>query len=314
MAQNIPRTTDDTPKPTELLDVAVVGGSFAGLTAALYLARGRKRLAVIDAGETRNRAASSAHGFLGQDGRPPAEIRAAGLRDLLAYPEAVLIPGHVTTIHGSPDDFTLTLADGGTLRARRVILAHGMRDILPDLPGLAQIWGQTAFQCPYCHGYELAGQPTGLLMSGAKVAEHAQFLTDWAPGLTVFDPDASAEDMASLAAAGIPVIQSPVQRIEAEGDRLRALHLADGRRIPLAVLYMVSRAEPASDLPQQLGCKMETGPQGPYVATDMIKATSVPGVFAAGDLARPVFGAVFAAADGAMAGVACQRSLALSAT
>ena len=300
---------DRTRGDGEMLDAVVIGGSFAGISAALYLARGRRSVAVVDEGQTRNRFATSAHGLIGHDGKPPAQIRAEGLRDLLAYPEARLIAGRALRITGQSDDFTVELTDRN-LRCRRLVLAYGMRDLLPDLPGLAEIWGQTAFQCPYCHGYELSDRKAALWMGGPHVVEHARFLRQWAPDLTLLpDGPLSAENRAALNAAGIPMEEAAPTALLHDGPRLQAIRLADGRLLPVEVLYMAPPAEPACDLAAQLGCRMEAGMQGPIVAVDMMQASSVPGVFAAGDLARPVFGAAFAVAAGVMAGTACHRSL-----
>ncbi|NTT88147.1 NAD(P)/FAD-dependent oxidoreductase [Tabrizicola fusiformis] len=302
---------DRTRGDGEMLDAVVIGGSFAGISAALYLARGRRSVAVVDEGETRNRFASAAHGLLGHDGKPPAQIRAEGLRDLLAYPEARLIAGRALRVTGQRDDFTVELA-GQSLRCRRLVLAYGMRDLLPDLPGLAEVWGQTAFQCPYCHGYELSDRKAALWMGGPHVADHARFLRQWVPELTLL-PDGllSEQDHATLTSAGVRVAAAAPVRLQSDGPRLQVIHLSDGRTLPAEVLYMATRAEPACDLAAQLGCRMEMGMQGPIVAVDAMQASSVPGVFAAGDLARPVFGAGFAVAAGVMAGTACHRSLVL---
>lgn len=297
----------------EIRDAVVIGGSFAGISAALYLARGRRQVTVVDEGLTRNRFAAAGHGLLGHDGRPPAEIQAAGISDLMAYPEARMVQDRVVAVSGQADDFRLTLASGRKIRARRLVLAYGTRDILPDLPGLAQVWGRTAFQCPYCHGYELADRRAALWFAAPGVAEHARFLQQWVPDLTVVTDgaDLSAEDLTALTCAGIAVETARLTAAESEGGTLRALRLADGRRLPVEVLYMVPRNEPACDLAAQLGCRMAEGRQGPIVETGMMQETSIPGVFAAGDLDRPVFGAAFALAEGVMAGTACHRSLLL---
>lgn len=295
----------------EIRDAVVIGGSFAGISAALYLARGRRQVTVVDEGLTRNRFAAHGHGLLGHDGRPPAEIQAAGISDLLAYPEARMVQDRVVAVAGQADDFRVTLATGRVLRARRLVLAYGTRDILPDLPGLAAIWGRTAFQCPYCHGYEMAGRPAALWFAAPGVAEHARFLQQWVPDLTVATDGAPLPeaDAAALQAAGIAVETARLTAVESDGDALRGLFLADGRRLAVEVLYMVPRNEPACDLAAQLGCRMAEGRQGPIVETSQMQETSVPGVFAAGDLDRPVFGAAFALAEGVMAGTACHRSL-----
>ncbi|MCU0898916.1 MAG: NAD(P)/FAD-dependent oxidoreductase [Cypionkella sp.] len=289
-------------------DVAIVGGSFAGLAAGLMLARGRRRVVVFDEGQTRNRFADAGHGFLGMDGLAPAEMQRRGQADLLAYPTAQIVPQRVTSVTGTQGRFILTARESWT--ARQVILAHGMRDNLPDIPGLAEGWGQWAMQCPYCHGYEAADQPTGILMTGAAPPHHLTMLRDWTGDLALFcngyAPDADTRAKAN--AWGIPVYDPPVVAIRNDGPH-RTLLLADGREVARAVLYLVSRSEPSCDLAAQLGCAMEDGPTGPFVSVDMMQQTSVPGLFAAGDLCRPMYGALFAAADGARAGAGAHHAL-----
>ncbi|MDR7123559.1 NAD(P)/FAD-dependent oxidoreductase [Pseudotabrizicola sp. 4114] len=290
------------------IDVAIVGGSFAGLAAGLMLARARRRVVVFDDGQTRNRFAAEGHGFLGMDGLAPAEMQRRGQADLLAYPTARIERARVTTIRARDGGFELQA--GAPWRAAKVILAHGMRDILPDIPGLEAGWGQWAMQCPYCHGYEVADQPTGILMTSPAVPHHLTMLRDWTHDLALFCnghplPD---EVRAKAAGWGIPIYDLPVVAIRDEG-KSRTLLLADGQQVQRAVVYLVSRSEPSCDLPAQLGCRTEDGMTGPFVSVDMMQNTSVPGVFAAGDLCRPMYGALFAAADGARAGSAAHHAL-----
>jgi thioredoxin reductase len=291
-------------------DVAVIGASFAGLTAALYLARSRRRVMLFDTRETRNRFAPAAHGFLGQNGRSPADIRLAGLADVLAYPGVTHLADRVTTITATAPHFRLTTASG-VFEARQVVLAFGMRDILPPLPGLAECWGISAMQCPFCHGYELADLPTGVLMTGPASLHHARMLRQWTGDLTLFINGHALTDVdrAGLADRGIRLTEGRVAGLDQRDGNLAAVVLQDGQRIARRVLYLAPRAEPACGLAAQLGCAMTEGPNGPYLIVDALQATSVPGVFAAGDVARPMYGAVFAAADGAMAAVACSHAL-----
>lgn len=290
------------------VDVAIIGGSFAGLAAGLMLARGRRRVVVFDDGQTRNRFADTGHGFLGMDGLSPAEMQRRGQRDLLAYPTARIIPQRVTTITGEQGRFTLSGAEQWI--ARQVILAHGMRDSLPPIPGLAEGWGQWAMQCPYCHGYEVADQPTGILMTSPAAPHHLTMLRDWTDDLVLFcNGHALPDDIrAEATGRGIPVHDAPVIAVKDDGIH-RTLHLADGTQVPRKVIYLVSRAEPSCDLPHQLGCQMEEGVSGPFVTVDTLQRTSVAGVFAAGDLCRPMYGALFAAADGARAGASAHHAL-----
>ena len=293
----------------EQVDVVVVGGSFAGLSAALYLARGRRRVVVVDEGLTRNRFAPAGHSLFGFDGRSPAEIRAAGLRDLLAYPSATAVSGRVASIVNADGGFRVT-GQGVDLMARRIILAHGMRDILPDLPGLDQVWGKQAFQCPYCHGYEAADQPTAVWMNGHMGVDHTLFLRQWAgKELTLLTDGAEVPQGAErLVAAGIGLETGRLQAISVLQGKMVGI-VTDMGELPARVLYMMPQTEPASDLPRQLGLAMAKGPSGEYVKVDDMKQTSRPGIFAVGDLIRPMYGAAFAVADGAMAGPACHRSL-----
>ncbi|MDO8883972.1 NAD(P)/FAD-dependent oxidoreductase [Pseudotabrizicola sp.] len=290
------------------IDVAIVGGSFAGLAAGLMLARARRRIVVFDEGHTRNRFADAGHGFFGMDGLPPAEMQRRGQSDLLSYPSARIMAARVNAISGQDGDFIINASENW--RAKKVILAHGMRDILPDIPGLATGWGQWAMQCPYCHGYEVADQPTGILMTSATAPHHLTMLRDWTDDLALFCnghplPD---EARAKAKAWGIPVYDMPVVAIKDDGAS-RSILLADGVQVQRAVLYLVSQSEPSCDLPAQLGCAMEQGMTGPFVSVDMMQRTSVAGVFAAGDLCRPMYGALFAAADGARAGTATHHAL-----
>lgn len=297
------------PAPT--LDVAIVGGSFAGLSAGLPVARARRSVVVFDSGLPRNRFAAASHGFLGHDGRAPDAIRRDGRAQYLVYPTARLVEDEVVAIDGERDRFRLATRGGGEVLARRVVLAFGMRDALPEIPGLAACWGRSAMQCPYCHGYEAADLPTGLLVTGASPLHHARLLGDWTGDLAVFANGhaIAPDDRAAIEALGLRIHDAPVVRIEATDGHIEALHLADGARVPRAALYLATRAAPASDLAARLGCRMIEGAYGPYVAVDMMQQTSVPGVFAAGDLTRPAYNAPAAAADGARAGAAAHQSL-----
>lgn len=160
-------------------DVIVIGGSYAGMAAALQLARARRKVLVIDAGQRRNRFARHSHGFLGQDGVGPAHIWAEARRQLLAYPEMRWIEGTASSITGRKDDFRVSTETDGTFAGHRLLLATGVSDQLPEIPGLAERWGGTVFHCPYCHGYELDQGRIGVIASGAMSIHQAQLLPEW---------------------------------------------------------------------------------------------------------------------------------------
>ena len=288
-------------------DVIVVGGSYAGLSAATQLARARRRVLVIDGGRRRNRYADRSHGFLTQDGTEAAAIAAQARAQLRAYPTVAWANETAVAASSAGAGFDVALPDGGTVRARRLILATGVVDTLPAVDGLEERWGTSVFHCPYCHGYELDEGAIGVLAAGEASLHQALMLPDWGQVTLLlngaFEPQ--PDQLAALARRGVAVERTPVARIEGRADVV----LRDGRRLRLAGLFVATRTHIASPLAGQLGCVLETGPLGPYVATDAQKASSVPGVFCCGDMARPAGNVALAVADGALAGIAAHRSL-----
>ncbi len=292
-------------------DVAIIGGSFAGLSAALQLARARRSVTVLDAGEPRNRFAAASHGFLTQDGAKPAAMLAEARRQLTAYPTARFVETRAERASGIADAFSVTLHGGDELSARRIILAHGVSDSLPDIPGLAEEWGKRVAHCPYCHGYEFGGGPLGVLAANGEVAlHHAMLVREWGP-VTLFLNGAVEPDAAMLQqfeARSVMVERRPVAAV-ASGAASLTVRLADGHAVDIAGLFTQPHSRPSTDIGQQLGCLHVDAPFGPILKVDETKQTTVSGVFAAGDIARPAPNVPFAVADGAMAGVAAHRSL-----
>jgi thioredoxin reductase len=288
-------------------DVIVIGGSFAGLAAALQIARARRNVLVIDAGLRRNRFADSSHGFLGQDGRAPGEIIADARRQLLAYPTAALTEGTVVGASRIDNGFAVTLDNGDDLTAKRLVLASGVVDALPSISGLEERWGKSVFHCPYCHGYELDNGRIGILATSELSMHQAILIADWGKVTLfvngTFEPD--AEQMASLSARGVSVERSRVAELSGHAD----VKLADGRTIPFDGLFTVSRTSMASPVPEQLGCKFAEGPLGNHIETSGLMETSVAGVFACGDAAKAMGSVSIAVADGAIAGVGAHQSL-----
>jgi thioredoxin reductase len=302
----------------ETFDVIVVGGSFAGLSAAMQLARARRRVLVVDTGLPRNRFAPASHGFLGQDGRAPSEIIEAARAQVLAYPTADLRHDEATHAAAAGDNFEVRLASGVAVRARRLVLATGIVDELPDLPGLRERWGRTVLHCPYCHGYEVAGGRLGILAIGEASLHQALLLPDWSSDITLFPNGAfepGDEQRRALTARGVRIDSRRVIEVVGEGERLEGVRVggsAGGTVVRLDALFTGSRTRMASPMAEQLGCAMDDGPFGPVIRTDAWKETSVPRVFAAGDIARVPHNATWASADGVTAGIGAHRSLALS--
>ncbi|WP_248798247.1 NAD(P)/FAD-dependent oxidoreductase [Pseudomonas sp. MWU13-2105] len=291
--------------------VVVVGASFAGLSAAMQLARARQRVLLIDSGRPRNRFAATAHGFLGQDGQPPQAIRDEALRQLLRYPTVEFVQGEVVSARQVDAGFAVMLADGREERAARLILATGLRDELPAIPGLQERWGHTVLHCPYCHGYEVRDLSLGVLATMPLSAHQAGMIPDWGPTVYftqgLYEPD--AEQLAHLQARGVRIERTPVVELLGQAPALEAVRLSDGRLIELRALFVGPKTHMASPLAEQLGCLFDEGPLGAYLRVDERKETSVPGVFAAGDAASPMHNATLASAAGVMAGFGVHQSL-----
>lgn len=288
-------------------DVIVIGGSYAGMAAALQLARARRTVLVIDAGQRRNRFASHSHGFLGQDGVDPAIIWTEARRQLLAYPDVRWIEGTAGTTTGRKDDFRIATEVGDAFAGRRILLATGVIDRLPGIPGLAERWGRAVFHCPYCHGYELDRGRIGVIATGPMSIHQAQLLPEWGAvtfltnGALTLEP-AQRDD---LRKRGVAIVETPLARIVGTAD----VELRDGRVLPFAGLFTATRTEPAGPLAEAAGCAMIETPMGRQIQTADSKETSIPGIFACGDVARTPHSVSLAVGDGAWAGAQLHRSL-----
>ncbi|QSB13976.1 NAD(P)/FAD-dependent oxidoreductase [Natronosporangium hydrolyticum] len=285
-------------------DVVVVGGGAGGLTAALVLARSRRRVAVIDAGEPRNAPAEHVRGFLSQDGTPPVELLAAGRSELAQY-GVDMIGDRVDRVEPG---FTLSLASGRQLTARRLVVATGLRDELPELPGVRERWGRDLLHCPYCHGYEVRDQPTAVLGTHPAAVHHALLLRQWTDDLSYLPhtQPVSEQDRLRLTARGIRVVEGEVDRLEIVDDQLRGVVLAGGELVERQVVFIFPRMVPRDDLLRSLGCDRDE--QG-WVTTDRTGRTSVPGVWAVGNVVDPRAQVVTAAGMGSAAGFALNNDL-----
>ena len=288
-------------------DVIVIGGSYAGMAASLQLLRARRSVLIIDAGQRRNRFAHHSHGFLTQDGVDPAAIAATARRQLAAYPTLAWVEAEAIAATGRRDDFTVNTNDGQVHRGRRILLATGVRDLLPEVDGLAARWGRSVFHCPYCHGYELDQGRIGVIASGPMSVHQAELLAEWGT-VTFLTNDVLTLDAAMRAALerkGITIEEAGIKAVEGNAD----LRLVDGRVLSFAGLFVASTVMPSSAIHAQLGCDCAEGPMGWTIAVDGAKKTTVPGVFACGDAAVMPHSLSIAVGDGAMAGLHLHRSL-----
>lgn len=290
-------------------DVIVLGGSYAGMAAALQVARARRSVLVIDAGLRRNRFVSHSHGFLGQDGGEPGEIARNARAQLMAYPTVTWFEDTAITARHEADGFAITLKEGQPMVGRRLIMALGVKDTLPSVPGIQERWGQSVFHCPYCHGYEIKG-PLGVMATGPASLNQALLLSDWGP-VTFFLNGAFVPDTdqrLQLDERGVTIESASVTEIRGHAD----IALEDDRVIELSGLFVMPKVRPSSSLFADIGCAVDEGPQGSFIRTDSAKQTTVAGVFACGDAARSTHSISLAVGDGALAGQSTHRSLVLS--
>ncbi|MNX71473.1 Thioredoxin reductase [compost metagenome] len=302
------------PDLTAPYDVTIVGGGPAGLSAALLLGRARKRVLLLDAGTPRNARAHEVHGFVTRDGTPPAEFRRLAHEQLTAYPSVTRASQLVERITGEVEAFHLQLQAGTRVRSRRVLLALGMVDVLPALPGYRELWGSSLFQCPYCHAWEEQDKAFGFLAPGPDKMEFGAFLLGWTADVTVFTDarfEVPAVIRASLEAAGVQLEERPIRRLvsrtgdDVHGDRLEAVELVDGTRIAREVLF-VRPPQRQTALVEAMGLALD---QNGFVQVDARQETSCRGIFAAGDMTTQMQSAMTAAAAGYQAAAMLNHDL-----
>lgn len=276
---------DTTHSATNIRDVAIIGGGAAGLSAALTLARARRNVTVIDAGEPRNAPAAGAHGLLGNEGINPFDLLARGRTEAQTY-GAEIIRARVIEARPDGDDYVVTLDDGRQIGARQLIIASGVRDVLPDIEGLRDRWGRDVVHCPYCHGWEIRDQSLGIIATSEMSAYQSIMFHQWSADITLFSQgiEFGDKELDTLAAVGIPVIDEPVEALEITNDQLSGVRLADGSTIAVEAVGVSSGMRANLDGLEALGLETETIPPGTYLKADDTGHTNVPGVWGAGNV------------------------------
>jgi thioredoxin reductase len=324
---------------TEKYAVVVIGGGAAGLSAALVLGRARHRTLVVDAGEPRNAPAAHMQGYLTRDGMPPAEFLALGREEIARYGVELLrdrvvgvtrgedfteVQGKAFTEARGEDltvapgaDFTVVLSGGRTVRARRLVVATGLKDELPAVAGVAERFGRDVLHCPFCHGWEVRDQPFGVLASSPASVHQALMVSQWSKDVrfflhTVAEEELSDEDLRRLATAGVEVVPGEVAGLVVEDDRLTGVRLADGAEHARSVLFLAPRAVPQTGLLEGLGAELHETPFGAYPVVDATGLTTVPGVWAAGNAIGFAEQVVHAASGGYRAASAIVGDLLMS--
>ncbi|CCH31720.1 NAD(P)/FAD-dependent oxidoreductase [Actinosynnema sp. NPDC047251] len=293
-------------------DVVVVGGGAAGLNGALMLARSRRSVVVVDAGEPRNAPADGVHGLLGREGTPPAELLARGRDEVRSYGGHV-VPGRVDAVAFADDGFAVTLADGRAVRARRLLVATGLVDELPAVPGLRERWGREVLHCPYCHGYEVRDRAVGVLAGGPMSVHQALLFRQLTDDVTYFANGAepAADETERLAARGIRIVAGQVAAVEVADDRLTGVRLADGTVVARDALVVAPRMVARVGFLRAIGLHPVEHPSGAgeHLAADPTGRTDVHGVWVAGNSADLAAQVGAAAAAGAMAGAQINADL-----
>jgi thioredoxin reductase len=286
-------------------DVAIIGGGAAGLSGALVLGRARRRVVVIDAGSPRNAPAAHMHGFLSRDGMPPAELLELARHEASRY-GVELVSGEVVSVEPG---FSIQLGGGDTIEARRLLLATGATDELPELPGVRERWGRDFLHCPYCHGWEVRDQPLGVLATGPGSVDYAQLIRQWSDDVVYFahTHELATGEREQLGARSIHVVDGEVQQLVVEEESLSGVALADGHIIPRAALFIRPNMRPRlSGLVEKLGCELD---DLGFLRVDSVGLTTAPGVWAAGNVANPRAQVITAAGEGSAAAIAINADL-----
>jgi len=296
-------------KEIQEYDVIVTGGSYAGLSAAMALGRSLRKVLVIDSGRPCNRQTPHSHNFLTQDGKAPAEIARVAREQVQKYPTVSFLEGFADQGRKTGSGFEIQTAAGETFAAKKLIFASGIRDILPDIEGLVACWGITVIHCPYCHGYEVRGEKTGILGNGDYGYEFSKMIQHWTRDLSLFTNGTSsltAEQSAELQAHGIRIIEKEIDSLRHENGHLQAILFKDGSHEELKALYARADFEQSCPIPLALGCELdETG----YLRVDPMQSTSVPGIYACGDNTTPMRAVSNAVAQGTFAGAVLNKEL-----
>jgi thioredoxin reductase len=292
-------------------DVIVVGGSAAGLSAALMLGRARRRVVVVDNTQPRNRFAAHMYGVLGHDGLDPRQLIAKGREEAAAYGVTFLNASVARVDDRDRTLATLTL-DGNVRACRALIVATGITDHLPDIPGLSERWGRSVLHCPYCHGWEIRDRRLGVLATSPLAVHQAQLVRQWSDRVVFFSSEAGRLDPESerrLTARGIDVITSPVVEVLGEGEHMTGVRTAEGMTFAVDAIFTTSMPEPRDDFLKELHLARRDTPLGSFLVVDGTGRTSHARIWAAGNVTDPAQNVPMAVSAGAVAGAMANMAL-----
>ena len=289
-------------------DVIIVGGSYAGLATGMALGRALRRVLIVDSGLPCNRQTPHSHNFITQDGVPPLEIAALARQQVARYGTVELMNGTVTEVMRSAQGFDVQV-DSLVFSATKLVFATGVRDVLPDIPGLAACWGISVLHCPYCHGYEVRDEVTGVLGNGERGFELARLISNWTKDLTLFTngpSTLSAEQVTKLYEHHIRVVETAIAELEHVEGQIEQVHFMDGKAAAIKALYSLTAFEQHCSIPQRLGCELT---QEGYITVDPQQRTSMHGIYACGDNTTRLRTVANAVAMGTTAGMMLNKEL-----
>lgn len=269
--------------PGNNFDVIIIGGSYSGLAAGMALGRALRKVLIIDSGNPCNRQTPHSHNFITHDGRTPSEIAALARQQVERYSTVTFLNDRAIYSAKTSNGFEVRTRSGETARARKLIFATGITDILPAIPGLADSWGISVLHCPYCHGYEVRNERTGIVANGEAAFELASLISNWTLDLTIFTNGTAtftSAQAATLAKHGISIVDTSIEMLEHTNGHLQRIVFKDGADYPVKALYIRAPFVQHSDIPQSLGCELT---DDGYIRIDTMHRTTVPGVFACGD-------------------------------
>lgn len=290
-------------------DVVIIGGSYAGMSAAMALGRSRKNVLVVDGGDPCNKSTPHSHNFLTQDGVAPSDISKIAKDQVLNYPTVHWYDGTVYDVMGEAESFEVAIDGGKTVVSRRIILATGLKDTLPEIPGFKECWGKTIIHCPYCHGYEFSDQKTGILAPADQAFEMVKLIGNWTDNLKLFllqNDRLNGEDLDEILDKGIHIVSHSIREVVHDEGVLSHLVMEDDSKVELKALYARLATEQKLSFVKAIGCAtLESG----HLEVDMFGKTTVEGVYAIGDCANPMRSVATAVYTGNMAGAFINKEL-----
>lgn len=290
-------------------EIIIIGGSFAGLSAAMALGRALRRVLVIDNQNPCNKATPHSHNFITQDGKTPLEITTVAKQQVSVYKTVKFYDGLAIKAKQNQEGFEIITQNNDAFTAKKLIFATGLKDIMPNIPGFSECWGKTVIHCPYCHGYEVKHEATGILANGDMAFHYAQLITNWTKNLTIFTNGTSTltnEQNQKIAKHNIKIIENKISHLQNKNGQLQAIIFKDESAFSVKAIYAKPHVEQHCNLPKLLGCELT---EQNFIKVDTMQQTTIAGIYACGDNASPFRAVSYAVSTGTIAGAAANNAL-----